>query len=212
MPRSIPWDQSSKQPKRAYETIDLTGSDEEGRGHNKTPRVDKHKPHSPPLPTPSSSSASTTRTPSRNQWRRPSPPPQSSSQTPSSSANASRTLARTPSLTQQSVPSPSRNQWHGHSSSSSLNYPRPDATHSRAERDSWLQPSQSQSHAGEGDIYENIASSQNVVIGSEDFVKYGELPTKIVGVRYYQGFATFGEHIEIIREPSNPYDPNGRSC
>jgi len=201
MPRSIPWDQSesSKQPKRAYESIDLTGSDGEGRGHSKTPRVDKHKNH-PPLPTPSSSGNHPSTTPSRNQWRRPSPPPQPSSQTPSSS------------LTQQSVPSPSRSQWHGHSSPSSLNHPRPDAVHSRAERDSWLQPSQSQSQAGEGDIYENIASSQNVVIGSEDFVKYGELPTKIVGVRYYQGFATFGEHIEIIREPSNPYDPNGRSC
>ncbi|GAB7349270.1 hypothetical protein MBLNU459_g8418t1 [Dothideomycetes sp. NU459] len=78
--------------------------------------------------------------------------------------------------------------------------------HSQPERDSWLAPHTTQDH--EGDIYESIASSQNVAIGSEEFIKYSELPSKIVGVRYYQGFATFGEQVEIIREPGNPYDLN----
>lgn len=31
---------------------------------------------------------------------------------------------------------------------------------------------------------------------------------KIVGVRYYNGFATAGEMVVLRREPSNPYDSN----
>ena len=36
----------------------------------------------------------------------------------------------------------------------------------------------------------------------------GILDTKIVGVQYYSGHATPGEHVIVRREPSNPYDPN----
>ena len=36
----------------------------------------------------------------------------------------------------------------------------------------------------------------------------GRLPTKIVGVRYYKGHATPGEHVILVREPANPYDRN----
>lgn len=36
----------------------------------------------------------------------------------------------------------------------------------------------------------------------------GRLPTKIVGVRYYKGHATLGEHVILVREPTNPYDGN----
>ena len=36
----------------------------------------------------------------------------------------------------------------------------------------------------------------------------GILNTKIVGVQYYTGYATPGEHVIVRREPSNPYDSN----
>jgi SWI/SNF-related matrix-associated actin-dependent regulator of chromatin subfamily A3 len=34
------------------------------------------------------------------------------------------------------------------------------------------------------------------------------LPGKIVGVRFYNGVATSGEHVFLKREPQNQYDPN----
>ncbi|KAK0620314.1 RAD5-like protein [Immersiella caudata] len=37
---------------------------------------------------------------------------------------------------------------------------------------------------------------------------YGKLDGKIVGVRYYNGVATPGEHVILRREPGNPYDSN----
>lgn len=36
----------------------------------------------------------------------------------------------------------------------------------------------------------------------------GILDTKIVGVQYYTGHATPGEHVIVRREPHNPYDSN----
>lgn len=36
----------------------------------------------------------------------------------------------------------------------------------------------------------------------------GNLETKIVGVRFYNGIATPGEHVILKREPQNQYDPN----
>ncbi|KAJ5134623.1 hypothetical protein N7526_005988, partial [Penicillium atrosanguineum] len=41
-----------------------------------------------------------------------------------------------------------------------------------------------------------------------NFVMYGQLPAKIVGVRFYNGVATPGEHVILKREPQNQYDPN----
>jgi SWI/SNF-related matrix-associated actin-dependent regulator of chromatin subfamily A3 len=37
---------------------------------------------------------------------------------------------------------------------------------------------------------------------------YGVLHNKIVGVRYYNGYATVGEMVILRREPNNPYDAN----
>ncbi|KAE8369141.1 SNF2 family N-terminal domain-containing protein [Aspergillus caelatus] len=37
---------------------------------------------------------------------------------------------------------------------------------------------------------------------------YGNVNTKIVGVRYYRGHATYGEHVILRREPGNQYDSN----
>jgi len=34
------------------------------------------------------------------------------------------------------------------------------------------------------------------------------MPTKIVGVRFYNGQATIGERVLLVREPNNPYDRN----
>lgn len=152
--------------KRDTETIDLTGSDDETA--NKAQKTNRA-----PLPTPSSSG------------HRSAKPPQSSAPTPS------RNTARTPSLSQASLPCSSqptpsqRRQFEGAPSWNQYSSQLAGPTHNQAERDSWLAPSSTQGH--EGDIYETIASSQDVSIGNEDFVKYSELPTKIVGVQYCDG-------------------------
>ncbi|KAL6717893.1 hypothetical protein ACLMJK_003978 [Lecanora helva] len=73
----------------------------------------------------------------------------------------------------------------------------------QAQRDSWLE------RENEDDAGEIVASSQD---GDDSVVSsyqlYSVLQTKIVGVQYYRGYATNGEHVLIRREPSNPYDSN----
>ena len=127
---------------------------------------------------PKTSRTSSTRTPSHSQ----------------SSAAGNRILARTPSWTQ---PSPSSQR------SRTAHVPpwTPPQQHSQAERDAWLQEE-------DNDIFENVASSQSPPVAHDQYQKYGSLDTKIVGVRFYTGFATVGERITIKREPSNPYDSN----
>ena len=44
--------------------------------------------------------------------------------------------------------------------------------------------------------------------GTETFESYGILNTKIVGIRYYNGYATVGERVVWRREPGNQYDRN----
>ncbi|KAK3936758.1 putative SWI/SNF-related matrix-associated actin-dependent regulator of chromatin subfamily A member 3-like 1 [Diplogelasinospora grovesii] len=41
-----------------------------------------------------------------------------------------------------------------------------------------------------------------------EFEHYGHMDGKIVGVRYYNGLATYGELVLCRREPTNPYDSN----
>ncbi|GFF87517.1 putative SWI/SNF-related matrix-associated actin-dependent regulator of chromatin subfamily A member 3-like 1 [Aspergillus lentulus] len=61
---------------------------------------------------------------------------------------------------------------------------------------------------------EDDAEAEDLIQGSQDdssyvsFMHYGSLRTKIVGVRYYNGYATVGEHVLLHREPNNPYDRN----
>ncbi|KAJ5099789.1 hypothetical protein N7532_006790 [Penicillium argentinense] len=63
---------------------------------------------------------------------------------------------------------------------------------------------------------EEDAEATEVAQGSEDaddaatsnFVHYGSFKTTIVGVRYYRGRATRGEHVILRREPQNKYDRN----
>ncbi|KAI4842603.1 SNF2 family DNA-dependent ATPase domain-containing protein [Aureobasidium sp. EXF-8845] len=134
--------------------------------------------------TPKTARTTSTRTPSHSQ----------SSAGPGSTAAGGRSLARTPSWTQ---PSPSSRR----SRTAQVPPWTPPQQHSQAERDAWLQEE-------DNDIWENVASSQAPPVAHEQYQKYGSLDTKIVGVRFYTGFATVGERITIKREPSNPYDSN----
>ncbi|KKK16658.1 SNF2 family helicase [Aspergillus rambellii] len=61
----------------------------------------------------------------------------------------------------------------------------------------------------EDDAQALIQGSQEVD-DSEDVARlhYGDLQTKIVGVRYYAGHATIGERVLLKREPHNQYDTN----
>jgi SWI/SNF-related matrix-associated actin-dependent regulator of chromatin subfamily A3 len=134
--------------------------------------------------TPKTSRTSSTRTPSQSQG----------SAGPSSAGARDRSFARTPSWTQ---PSPSSQR----SRTAQVPPWTPPQQHSQAERDAWLQEE-------DNEIFENVDSSQSAPVAHEQYQKYGSLDTKIVGVRFYTGFATVGERITIKREPSNPYDSN----
>ena len=76
---------------------------------------------------------------------------------------------------------------------------------SQAERNEWVDD-----HRTEAGANELIASTQDDAFGGADetFELYGILATKIVGVQYYNGHATVGEHVLIRREPRNQYDSN----
>ena len=74
---------------------------------------------------------------------------------------------------------------------------------SQSQRDEW---------ADEGDEFgadEIIVMSQDASGNiAETFELYGFLETKVVGIQYYNGYATNGEHVLVRREPANPYDSN----
>ncbi|KAL4807787.1 SNF2 family N-terminal domain-containing protein [Aspergillus unguis] len=56
----------------------------------------------------------------------------------------------------------------------------------------------------------DLVQGSQVVDDSSDATQmhYGDLNTKIVGVRYYRGQVTIGEHVVLKREPQNQYDRN----
>ncbi|PYI09985.1 hypothetical protein BO78DRAFT_435423 [Aspergillus sclerotiicarbonarius CBS 121057] len=74
----------------------------------------------------------------------------------------------------------------------------------------------SQSSQVYGGDDEDDAQAADLIQGSQDvddssigtYIHYGDLPTKIVGVRYYRGHATLGEHVRIQRDIGNAYDSN----
>jgi SWI/SNF-related matrix-associated actin-dependent regulator of chromatin subfamily A3 len=71
-----------------------------------------------------------------------------------------------------------------------------------AERQAWLDEN-------EDDVDETIGSTQlDAADGIDQLVHYGNLDARIVGVRFYSGFASPGEVVMIRREPGNPYDSN----
>ena len=72
------------------------------------------------------------------------------------------------------------------------------ASASRNQRDAWAD-----NNAGD----EIIDLSQDVDEGF-GWLCVGAIDGKIVGIRYYDGYATVGEQVMIKREPGNPYDSN----
>ena len=97
----------------------------------------------------------------------------------------------------QSRKTPKANNEGGPSSQSQRN---DSGSESQAQRDEWVE---------DGDEDEVIVMSQDGSAGvGETFELYGTLDTKIVGVRYYNGHATIGEHVLVRREATNPYDSN----
>ncbi|RAL05550.1 DEAD/DEAH box helicase [Aspergillus ibericus CBS 121593] len=78
----------------------------------------------------------------------------------------------------------------------------------------FVPPSQSSQVYGGED--EDDAQAADLIQGSQDvddssigtYIHYGDLQTKIVGVRYYRGHATIGEHVRIQRDIGNAYDSN----
>lgn len=83
-------------------------------------------------------------------------------------------------------------------SSSSLSTNAP----SQSERDPWS------ATQVDGDDVDEIVSSTQDAADNDKLQNYGDLPTKIVGVRFYKGFANPGEYILMRREPGNAYDSN----
>lgn len=51
---------------------------------------------------------------------------------------------------------------------------------------------------------EFLATQANDDSFSQNYVLYGVIDTKVVGIRFYQGVATRGERVLIRREPANP--------
>ena len=77
--------------------------------------------------------------------------------------------------------------------------PLTNTQHSEVERESWLAEE-------DDDVDEIIGSTQAADARTETLFHYGDLPTKIVGVRFYDGYANPGEQVLLRREPGNPYD------
>ncbi|KAL8666559.1 MAG: hypothetical protein Q9202_001357 [Teloschistes flavicans] len=73
------------------------------------------------------------------------------------------------------------------------------------------QPLQSQSHSWIEDEANNTIMVPQETDEGPDFEQwelYGTMRTKIVGVQYYNGYATNGEYVSVAREPTNQFDPN----
>jgi SWI/SNF-related matrix-associated actin-dependent regulator of chromatin subfamily A3 len=61
----------------------------------------------------------------------------------------------------------------------------------------------------EEDASQNVPDSTQGPSEQEyTYTLYGALHNKVVGVRYYSGYATVGEMVICRREPNNPYDRN----
>jgi SWI/SNF-related matrix-associated actin-dependent regulator of chromatin subfamily A3 len=82
------------------------------------------------------------------------------------------------------------------SQSASATQPRP--SQSLNARDTW----------GEVDEEDEILDLSQDADEGNGSVCVGAIDGKIVGIRYYDGYATMGEQVMIKREPGNPYDSN----
>ena len=75
---------------------------------------------------------------------------------------------------------------------------------SQCERDSWVNERTEEERSD--DIL--ILSQDDNDNTTQNYELYGTVNTKVVGIQYYTGHATIGEHVIVRREPTNPYDPN----
>ena len=82
------------------------------------------------------------------------------------------------------------------SQSASASQPRP--SQSLNARDAW----------DEVDEEDEILDLSQDADEGNGWVCVGAIDGKIVGIRYYDGYATMGEQVMIKREPGNPYDSN----
>jgi SWI/SNF-related matrix-associated actin-dependent regulator of chromatin subfamily A3 len=58
----------------------------------------------------------------------------------------------------------------------------------------------------EDDEEEDVTATQGYSAHESSWMLYGVMHGKIVGVRYYNGYATVGEMVVVRREPNNAYD------
>ena len=75
--------------------------------------------------------------------------------------------------------------------------------HEEGERQAWLAAADDDD---DEDIFSLVPSTQAAAANTEQLHLYGNLSTKIVGVRYYRGHANPGQQILMRREPGNVYD------
>ena len=75
---------------------------------------------------------------------------------------------------------------------------------SQSQRDSWANERTEEERSD--DIL--ILSQDDNDNTTQNYELYGTINTKVVGIQYYTGYATIGEHVIVRREPSNPYDRN----
>ena len=80
----------------------------------------------------------------------------------------------------------------------------PPGTHTQSQKDGWTNERTEEERAD--DIL--ILSQEDDDNTNQNYELYGTLSTKVVGIQYYTGHATIGEHVIVRREPSNRYDSN----
>ncbi|CAG5175025.1 uncharacterized protein ALTATR162_LOCUS10818 [Alternaria atra] len=120
----------------------------------------------------------------------------------------------TPAYSSSQYPSSSQGYAHSHVASSSPHRAPKQArtSYSQAHRTT---SGSSQADAISIDEDEEDDASQEVPDATQaynqqqyDYILYGVMHEKIVGVRYYNGYATTGEMVVLRREPRNEYDSN----
>ena len=181
--------------KRKIETVDLTVSDDESTSSSSVPRPSKRNQGSQLkdadqfLPTPPRSSQ-----PERK--GRCTHPSSLTTNDPQSSASQPKREGRFAQPPSSAYPSP---QSGASQSQPSQNGTTRNLPSSQPARSIW------------SDVDKDIDLTQDDEGNDDDYEDhelYGVLDSKVVGVRYYNGHATRGEYVAVIRDPQNQYDRN----
>ena len=96
-------------------------------------------------------------------------------------------------LTRSSPPQPPKHARVNQPSSSQARSSQPSST-----RNTWVEND-------EGNEVIDLSQDADEGLG---WVSVGAINAKIVGVRFYNGYATVNEQVLVKREPGNPYDSN----